>query len=327
MPSTISFTEISTYKTCRLKHHWRYDRNLEPNRYEPRLTMGTLCHAGIESALRNQGDVAAGVNRAYIDFCSGRDLFDEEKEELLKQTELATDVVCRYMNETSLPGRPIVVEHPFELRIPGTRNKIAGRFDAILRSPDGVWLAEWKFPTRFRTEEDIQLSTQLAIYQWAAIRCGYPVVGILYNQILPKLPAIPNQNKNGTTSRKEIMTDWETYARTVAERGDIPANYEEEMRPKLANKEFSKTYRIYRSPEQVEHYVRELVDVSRDIANPKRRLYACESSISCGACAYREICLEKARGRDEEQIIASAYRNRNSVEDHAEETTLPEFDL
>lgn len=327
MSRTVSFSSIQTWKTCRLRHHWRYDRNLEPNRYEPRMTLGTLCHAGIEGWLTYKYIGSIIATKAQ-EFASERGYFEEEQGALNELAILAQNVVSRYIDDHThwlKAHRPVVVEEPFDLKIPGTRNRIQGRFDAILKDANGLWLAEWKFPARFRSEEDVELSTQLAIYQWAAIRCGYPVIGILYNQILPRLPAIPEQNKNGTTSRKEIMTDWETYAATVRERGEDPSLYEEEMKPKLANKEFFRSYRIYRTPEQVEHYVEELVAVSRDINSPKRRVYACENSIHCGGCQYREICLEAARGRDPEEIIASAYRTRTNNDSADTTEAEPEF--
>lgn len=311
--SEISFTEIAQWKQCRQKWHWKYEMDLVPRSYSPHITLGSLCHAGIEAWLKGE-PILYGVQNAATEFIH-QGMFEEEVQAIDEMCDTAVKVVHRYTVDQLLFNRtqPIAVEEEFRVRIPKTRHFVKGRFDTILRDSqnDCLWLVEWKFPGRFRSEEDVQLSTQLAIYQWAAIRCGYPVVGILYNQILPILPAVPEVLKNGKTSRREIMSDWQTYRQTLVERGEDPAEYSE-MEEKLRDKTFWKSYRIYRTPRQVERYVLELRDVAADLAAKKKRIYMCESHVTCGQCPYRLICLEVARGIDPAGMIESNYTTRTN---------------
>lgn len=321
----ISFTEIMAWKTCRQRWAWKYGMGLEPVRYAEYVNLGTLCHAGVEAELKGE-PIEHGVIRQMGEMLP-KDTFAEEWEEAEKQGALAVKVVERFVTHYGLANalcsafKTVAVEKEFDLAIPKRRDRIQGRFDAVVEdSRKDQWLVEFKFPRAFRTEEDTALSTQLAIYQWAANRCGYPVVGVLYVQILPRLPEIPAQNKDGSTSKREIYTDWQTYAKTVRERGDNPENYREEMLPKLETKEFWRAYRLYRSPAQVERYVQELRAVAGDIAAKNKRIYTCENAVHCSGCPYRNLCLEVAAGRDSQPIIQSAYKKRQSDEPDTDQT-------
>ena len=325
--ATVSFTEISAWKTCRRKWWWRYDQLIEPKNLAPQITMGTLCHIGMAACLKHEDHEKAIVAKVELELAKFPDMFDEERDVLLQQSDLAVHVV-----ERAVTGGPWAsnlenarhTERMFDVAIPKCKHHVMGVFDTFLSDYYGWWLTEWKFPKVFRQEDDTELSTQLAIYQWAAPLMGFkPVVGILYCQILPKLPQVPEQNKNGSTSRREIYTDWQTYAATVKLRGESPESYEEEMKPKLAEKDFWRMFRIYRTPEQVAGFVPELRATACDIATKKKRIYPCENSIHCGGCMYRELCLEMARGRDPSNVIEQSFRVRS---EHAQESSQEDTD-
>lgn len=308
--ATVSFTEISAFKRCRQQHAWRYRENLVSRHQAPHIQLGTLCHAGMEADAKGL-PVKSGIASKAQEILP-QDAFYEEYGNIISMAGLAEEVVCRHL----LYNRYHVemAELPFDLRIPGSRHRVQGRIDSILREGDNVWVAEWKFPRSFKSEEDCQMSSQIAIYQWAALQLGYPVVGVLYTQILPKLPAKPCRNINGTTSRKEIYTDWRTYEATVREHGNDPADYLD-MQEKLADKEFSRTYRIYRSKGQIDHYIKELRMVASDISATRTRVYPSENPVICSGCAYRDLCQEVARGRDPKHIIESSFVKREKHDD------------
>lgn len=307
--ATVSFTEISAFKRCRQQHAWRYRENLVSRHQAPHITLGTLCHAGMEAYWKNQSISDATVAKALE--IMPAEAFDEEEKAYSDMAALASRVVRMNLPSPNWCPVPDAVEMEFDLRIPGSRHRVQGRIDSILREGDNLYVGEWKFPRSFKSEEDCQMSSQIAIYQWAALQLGYPVVGVLYTQILPKLPAKPCRNINGTTSRKEIYTDWRTYEATVREHGNDPADYLD-MQEKLADKEFSRTYRIYRSKGQIDHYIKELRMVASDISATRTRVYPSENPVICSGCAYRDLCQEVARGRDPKHIIESSFVKRES---------------
>lgn len=300
--ATVSFSEIACWKNCRRKWQFAYKHRLRPIRQETHITLGTLCHAGIESWLKHE-EIGTGVIAAAKKFSKNR--FVEELEDLSEQVALAMDIVGNYVATKTRP-QSAMTEIKWKVSIPGTKNHLVGIFDALAMYNGQLWIVEWKFPKTFKETSQVEMSTQLALYRWAAAELGYNVMGILYNQILQKLPAIPEMNKNGTTSRKEIYTDWNTFANTIESRGEDPDNYLD-MKEKLQDKEFSRQYRIYYSPAQINEVLRELQDVSRDLATTKPRIYTCENFITCASCQFRDVCLEMARGRDTTDLIENTF--------------------
>lgn len=305
---SISFTEIADWKTCRQRWAWKYQEGLKPIRYSEKIRIGTIAHALMEAYLK--GDDALRRLREVKAEITPEGAFAEEIDEIDRIGDLAKEVVDNYAFKNPLYAAGS--EIPFAIKIPHTVTTLKGVIDAFTEAPgsNALWLTEFKFPQRFRAEEDLELSTQLLTYLWMGRQLGYNLAGVRYIQILPRIPEVPDQNKNGTTSRREIYTDWETYSRTVRERGEDPENYREEMVPKLEGKEFWKEFRLYRTPAQVDHYIQQLQHVARDIGAKRKRIYPCENAIHCGGCAYRNLCLEVARGKDPRPLIESGFIRR-----------------
>jgi len=281
-------------------------------------SIGRLGHIGLAAQLKGE-PYAKAIHDFVENDIAERDLFDEEIEEYREMKDLATALVARYLGRWGDTWEPLTVEDRFEIPIRGLKAKLRGYLDAIVKDEnDRIWLVERKFPqNQFRTEEDILLDGQLGVYQYAAIKLGYEVCGIIYDQILAKLPKEPKINKDGTISKARVRTDWETYKAKVIEQGLDPKDYID-MKPKLEDFEFFKRYQIYRPEGEIKAFARDMERRIWDMRRKKKHIYMAENSIMCGMCDYKELCVEQLKGGDIEWVIEKDFEYK---EDTNGETT------
>lgn len=311
----VSWSEIQAWCTCRMRWHWAYIRGIVPRKVERAPSVGACGHVAVAAALRGE-DWGAAVS-TWLDHELGKTaLFDEEAEERKAVAHLVMAIMPRYLKAYPDTFEPVLVEHKFEIPIRGIGTRLIGYWDAIVRGRDGkLWLMEHKFPQqRFRSEEDLELDGQIGVYQYAAHRLGYPVVGTIYNQLLARLPAEPAVNKDGTLSKSKVYTDWPTYSAAVVAHGLDPAKYLD-MQDKLVDFKFFQRNHIYRPLVEVRLFTRDMERRIWDMRSAKKHLYRSESFIICGRCPYRELCLESVKGGDVEYIIENQFEAKKSREE------------
>ena len=208
---TISASEIAVWKQCRQKWYWQYYLRLQPAVTHTKLAQGTMAHAGIEAALKRESIMQAVVkSSAEQQRALALSLGDQPISDSIDEAGLVFDCVSKWANESlELSGvKALVTETKWELPLRDGKRKMTGvtwngRMDALL---DNGWGLEAKFVGRFRSEESIDLSSQLAMYL-LVLGEGTPQPQLMYVQILNKMPAIPSVNKTGGISRSQINTD------------------------------------------------------------------------------------------------------------------------
>jgi hypothetical protein len=311
----VSWSEIQLWCACRQKWHWAYGVGIVPVRTERAPSVGSCGHAAIAAMLRGK-DWAVAVAEWLIDQTKRHPSFDEEIAEMRSVADTVIGIMPRYVKHYRDNFETVLVEHKFEVPIRGIRARLIGYWDAIVRDADGkLWLNEHKFPQRsFRSDDDLDLDGQVGVYQYAAHRLGYPVVGTIYNQILGRVPAEPKVNKDGSLSRAKVCTDWETYRAFAVGRGLNPADYAE-MQEKLADVKFFQRNYIFRPPVEVKKFARDMERRIWDMRGSKRHVYRSESFVVCGRCPYRELCLETVKGGDVNYIIANQFEPKKSREE------------
>lgn len=322
---TVSWSEIQKWCTCRQKWYWNYFIGVVPKRVERAPSVGSCGHAAEAAILRGE-DWNQAVDEWREKELGKRDMFDEEIEEYDQIVELVKGIIPRYLERYQDNWEPVLVEKKFDIGISGVKLRLIGYWDAIVRSEDGyLWLLEHKFPKQFRTEDQLLLDGQIGTYQYAAHRCGYPVIGTVYNQLLARLPAVPNINKDGSVSRAKVYTDWETYKRTVEQQGLNPADYAE-MQDKLADFEFFKRFYIYRSETEIKKFARDMERRIWDMRKTKKHIYKSESHITCNSCSYKELCLEQLKGGDVDYLIEMNFepKQQREEEEHDREEIFNE---
>lgn len=327
-PPSVSASEIAVWKQCKQKWYWQYFLRLEPSVTHTKLAQGTMAHAGIAAALAGK-NVHAAVQQSACDL--QRDLqFTYEGVGLdIESADAEVDTVSACVNKWHDESDPlkqrelIWSEMAWEQPIVDGKRKLIGvtwngRMDATINFMDTSWGFEAKYVGQFRSEESVELSSQLAMYL-----CYMQTIGVsklLYLQILNKMPAIPNVNKTGGISRSQINTDWDTYRDTVLANGYSPADYED-MCEKLIGKTFWREQVVTRSPERLAEDRAALYDVSIELLAKRKRIYMCDSPFLCKSCQFRDLCLETVRGRDPQNLVESeAFISRDKPQDDAEVT-------
>lgn len=322
MPSTrrnkTSWSEIDAWSTCRQRWHWAYGRNLEPRHSSPTPTFGSCGHEALAAMMRGQ-DWNAAIDQWLRNELSTRVLLEGEDLDYYGIADTIRRIIPRYLEHYSNDVQAVAVEHKFSVPIAKTSMLLEGYFDAIVVDALGrYWLKETKFPhDSFRSEEMVELDGQLGVYHYAALRSGFPIIGIIYDQVLARLPTIPDVTQKGTLSKANIRCDWKTYKECVLALGQDPADYDD-MRMKLADKCFFKRYFVYRPIEEVRNFVDDMNRRIWDMSRSRAHIYMSENRINCMICPFRELCLTKLKGADLEGVIERQFAPRRSRRDDSE---------
>jgi len=336
---SVSYSEISNWKRCWLRHKYRYIDGLKLKE-KPRLPrLGTMGHEGLRAFWEGK-DWEKAIRRAWREglgsFPAGMLETEEEQENL----ELVIRVVERYINQfdyfrTHNEYDLIEPETEFEVDIPGTDFQFIGIKDRVIKVPgEGIWLVEHKFTTRDLESffDDLELDEQIDYYSWAISKL-FPdekMMGCIYNAIRLKLPTKPKPIKSGKRlSKRKMITDYETYMEAIRENGFDPADYAEQLE-KLKNQPnpFFQTEWIKRSQAELKTIEEELIHTAQEID----RVYRGETfpirNMSSGRCSwdcsYEDLCLCEKRGGNSERIIEEYYEYR---EDRKEKDEEDEDDL
>ena len=310
----VSWSEIRAWCTCRMQWYWIYEVLIVPKRVKRAPSVGSCGHTAIAALLQGKDWKKAVKIWLKEELKKRQPFFEEEEEEIWEIADLIRGIIPRYINEYPLLDfKPVLVEHEFEIPIRGIETRLIGYWDAIVSDKDDhLWLLEHKFPARqFRTDDNLDLDGQIGVYQYAARRLGYKVVGTIYNQLLGRLPAIPKINKDGSLSRAAVYTDWETYSRFAVEQRLDPRDYPE-MKEKLVDFKFFQRNYVYRPLIETQLFARDMERRIWDMRKTKKHIYRSESFFVCGQCAYRELCLESIKGGDVEYIIENDFEPKTS---------------
>ena len=293
-----------------------------------------MAHAGIAAALAGDLVHSAVANSAaemgrMFSFHIGADDFAEMKQESEDEIMTITNCVEKWNRESNIRERQLVSsEVKWEVPVRDGYRRAEGvtwngRMDAIIKIGgygEEKWGLEAKYVGQYRSEESVELSSQLAMYllfmREAFVNTPNPK--LIYLQILNKMPGIPNVNKTGGISRSPINTDWDTYKQAIVANGYNPEDYAD-VREKLSTKRFWSEQVVTRPAERLAEERAALYDVTVEIMAKRKRVYMCDSPFLCKSCQFRDLCLETVRGHDPQNLIESgAYVSRDKPNDEAE---------
>ena len=336
----VSVSQLQTFMSCPKKWAYNYIENLTPRVERPYLSIGKLCHKGMETAMRykwehqyqhdgytTEGVLAtalAAMESEWQEYVNNNCFLQEE---LPAQEQTLTDaknvfeqafgefgfekyeVLTLYKDDKGIPA----LELHFKIPCPGSKG-LHGYIDAILRDKETghVWCTDYKFRKSLSPDEDEAFNIQNAVYTRACAKMGVPITGTMTWQHTNTPAADPAQLKNGTFSRAKIKTTWEHYAGTVAAAGGNPNEYEEEMKPKLADIEWFRPTYEYRSPATVDRiWEQSVVPASWAIkraykSNNPRFVYPW----NCKMCQYGDLCQAELRGHDADFLRSTEYIKR-----------------
>ena len=337
----VSVSQLQTFLSCRKKWEYGYIENLTPRIERPYLSIGKLCHKGMQAAMFirwSESDTSRNLILTYA-----LDAMREEHQEYMDNNmflaEELPDVyqilvdaqkvftqafwefdIKRYEVLTLKKGNKSIpaLELHFCVPCPPTKG-LHGFIDAILydTKTGHTWCTDYKFRKTIAPDEEEAYNIQNSVYAYACRKMGVDITGTMTWQHINTPTAEPQLLKNGTVSRAKIKTTWNAYARFCKENGIDPEPYREEMEPKLSDIEWYRATYEYRNPETIDNIWNGcVVPVAKNIkaaygknVNNYRSLYPW----NCKLCQFQSLCQGELRDYDTDFIRANEYVVRPSV--------------
>lgn len=344
MNRDLRFSELADYLAC----EWRWDLKYNQGYRKPDAVLerdtGSAFHLGMQATLKFsnieegylaidrwcQQQIAAyderypegGSNKIEESFNFNADVIDEAADnakcllegaiKFLDLKDWETWIISQEGNPKGSPAIEIEIVAPEELT-PRGWPKVVGHVDwvAFHKPTKTNWVIDHKTMKTLSTPKNEEFRLQLPMYQ-VILGDGYglKVNGSATLRVRRTAPRRPSVNKNGTVSRARIATNWETYRKVVEEQGEDPAEYEDEMIPKLDVKFYDLQFN-YRGQEELSGIWLEIVVPSaermatfvRDHLTPLRNF----GSIYCGHCEFKEVCLAALRSHDTEYLLKTQF--------------------
>ena len=184
MTYEVSFSELKTWRTCRMLHHYKYHERLEPKTKPVALKRGAWIHALLEAYYK--GNDWREVHQAFTDEFAT--LMDEEREYYGDLPETAETLMTLY-EETYPNDRTLAVELEFRGFPLSQKVGLNGRIDLVLEDSRGVWVVEHKTTSRMPSEDERIVNPQVALYiPVVEQQLQVQVNGVLWNYLITRIP-------------------------------------------------------------------------------------------------------------------------------------------
>lgn len=349
----VSVSQLMTHMSCPKKWEYNYIEKLTPRVERPYLSIGKLCHTGMQTAMwhkwENGNDIGwcreyalkaalIAMESEHLAYTRNNSFLDEEIpdiEQILVDAESVFEqafwefdidkyeVLTLYKDGKSIPA----LELHFLVPCPGSKG-MHGYIDAILKEKDTgfVWCTDYKFRKSLSDDTEEAFNVQNAVYSHACKKMGIGITGTMTWQHCNTPAADPAVNKNGTVSRAKIKTTWQHYARFCASQGVDPEPYREEMEQKLSDIEWFRATYEYRNDETIKRIWDEVVvpaswAVKKSYkGGNKRSMYPW----NCKMCQYQSLCQAELRDYDAGEIRLRDYAVRGGDVNKGIDNTPPD---
>ena len=338
----VSVSQLQSFMSCPKKWAYGYVENLTPRVERPYLSVGKLCHKGMETVMkykweheREQGWCRENALREGIFAIMGEwsEYMNSNcflAEEIPAQEQIQEDAIKVFSQafwEFDIDKYEVLtvckkgvempaVELHFLVPCKGSKG-LHGYIDAILRDKTTgfTWCTDYKFRKSISPDEDEEVNIQNAVYAYACKKMGIEITGTMTWQHVNTPAADPSILKNGTFSRAKIKTTWQHYAECVSNAGGDPEEYREEMEPKLADIEWFRPTYEYRNEETVKRMWTQVVEpTSMEVNRHHNQKLAVSNKYAkrvypwnCKMCQYRQLCQAELRDYDVGAIKAAEY--------------------
>lgn len=335
----ISLSLINSFQKCKYLWFLAYERAIKPARRPTPVALGGLVHIGLAAALAHRDFAAAihavaVVNETMVPKDTPGEMFIVDAAvDTDKLVADAVDITARAMSylyasgswETvEINGIPLI---EVKLGVPlNNTETFVGVVDWVARekNTNTIWLFDHKTRTHLQPDELEDYNVQMAVYQRLLWSFDIHPAGSIAFQIRSSVPSVPKRNKDGSMSRADIATDWETYHQALLDAGLDPLEYTD-MLDKLASKEFFRLSKSYRSDALVEAiWQSSVLDVLDEVKRVRTKYRNAKNGslpsrnmhlVNCKLCASREFCQAELRGMDADYLVQSGQFVRSN--DHS----------
>lgn len=337
----VSVSQLQTYMSCPKKWEYNYIEDLTPRIERAYLTIGKLCHKGMQAAMQMKWrysmasleqliqhglDAMYNEGKRYLDEIP---LLPEELPDFEQMREDAAEIFAQALTEFNPLKYEVVsivkdqklkpaLELHFRVPCPPTKG-LHGYIDAILRDKETgfVWCTDYKFRKSLSPDEDEAVNIQNAVYSYACQKMGIDITGTMTWQHVNTPATDPAVLKDGKISRAKIKTTWEHYAAFCRGHGEDPDEYKEEMVEKLSEIEWWRATLEYRNDGTVQRMWDEIVVPASIMV---RRAYATDNyrfmyPWNCKMCQYKDLCQAELRDHDADHLRQTQYTKRERTRD------------
>ena len=233
--NVLTYSALNTFRNCPRKYKHRYIDNLRPRAKVESLSFGSVIHSAIEIWYRSAND----ANRLWkaLDFIDRSFPERATDENQMANWHLARAMFTGYASRYATEDFAIIeVEKTFTgpIRNPDTGRcsqtfVMAGKADAIVQLPDGMYLLEHKTAASIDGNylDKLWTDTQIALYSYYLRELGYPIVGIIYNVLLKsRLKQSPGETEQEYEARHAELAAKNKSGKSTAKR-QMPETNEE----------------------------------------------------------------------------------------------------
>lgn len=206
-----------------------------------------------------------------------------------------------------------------------------GRLDLLLQDDNGkYWVWDDKTAARFVDVEYLELDEQCLAYIWAARRSGFPVVGMVYNELYKGYPQAPQENKILRQGRrfsvnKQQDTTYEAYVTALVAADEDLELYDEFLAYLKENpKQYFVRQWLQKSKAQLARFEAKTVAQVREMLDPNLAIYNSPNRMKCTWCAFRAPCISREEDGDFEFILKANYFKLSDIKNRAQESQTPQ---
>lgn len=331
---TNSRSQILDYLNCGYRWDLGYRRGISSAGVSEAMDMGSAVHRGFKGAIASYvkrgakwtlKDGAKAITAEVEAWAAeeakrrGKHLMVEHEMQIRAIADEAPVIARRGVEHFELPkwevatlnGKPIF---EMELMVPLPPWKGFRTIPDLVARERGTkpwYMIDWKSRGSFESDDAEEINLQFSTMQRVLhIRAkNINIVGSLLWQLRSQAPRLPQQNKDGKMSRAYLACDWPTYEAALKAAKLNPADYIEEMKPKLEKYEWFKTLRQHRSLEECEAIWDQIVvPVSARMAqDPQTIRRFVHQPFGCSGCWARNFCLAELRGDDTDFLLETDF--------------------
>lgn len=349
----VSVSQIQTFMSCSKKWEYNYIEELTPRVERPFLSIGKLCHKGMQAAMQYKWewehtlrycreDALRAAHVAMLsehnEYVRANSFLAEEMPDIEQILTDAEEVFTQAFWEFDIDKYEVLtlkkdgeeipaLELHFAVPCPPTKG-LHGYIDAILKDKTTgfLWCVDYKFRKTLAPDEEEATNIQNAVYTYACGKMGIDITGTMTWQHVNTPAAEPVLLKGGKVSRAKIKTTWAKYEMFCRANGIDPEPYREEMEEKLADIEWFRPTYEYRNPETIKRMWEQCIAPAAKAINKLRNASKKKSNLdtyrslypwNCKMCQYKDLCQAELRGYDAEAMRSAQF----VVRSHAKSTT------
>jgi len=314
----VSWSEIKTFQRCPKQHDYKYIQRLVPNKKSRPLYLGSWVHAALQTHYA-EGDWKRG-SQVFID--DWNKLFDEER--LALQTrgrqvskplpeiveQIMKSYIWYYRNQN---WRVVATEQEFLVPTPlvinGKVQWLKGIIDLIVEDEDSNrWVIDHKTAGTIPEATAFHaMDPQLMLYPWAAkLAWKWEIAGVIYNYVKSRPPSIPRINRDGTLSKRKVVTDYPTLYRFLKREGYDPNDFAHILRPLSKRSPFLRQYRYPREHIVTKEILLDALSVTKHIRTDKRRSRTITRECAT-MCSYHQLCRAELNGMNTDMMRKTMF--------------------